>query len=83
MDTTRDIMAELTRRVKRRELNDTRALHGALSGLAEGPARTAGQAVRDPRRPAAVRDLFVGVNGAGKTTTIGKLAASLKARVTR
>ena len=31
--TTQEIMEELTRRVRRKELNDTRALHGALAGL--------------------------------------------------
>ncbi|MEQ8858298.1 MAG: signal recognition particle-docking protein FtsY [Pseudomonadales bacterium] len=78
MDTTTEIMAELARRVKRRELNDTRALHGALGDL----LKEALQPLSRPFEvPAGVRPFvvfFVGVNGVGKTTTIGKLAQRLK-----
>ncbi len=77
-DTTRDIMAELARRVKRRELNDTRALHGALAGLLKDALAPLVRPFEiDPAaRPFVV--FFVGVNGVGKTTTIGKLAQRLK-----
>jgi fused signal recognition particle receptor len=78
VETTREVMTELTQRVKRRELNDTMALHAALADLLK--ARLAPLArelpVRGGPRPFVI--LFVGVNGAGKTTTIGKLAAQLK-----
>jgi fused signal recognition particle receptor len=78
IDTTRDIMASLTQRVKRRELNDTRALHGALAALLKDELKPlARPLVLDPaRRPCVI--LFVGVNGVGKTTTIGKLARYYK-----
>jgi len=78
VETTREVMAELTQRVKRRELNDTLALHDALAGLLKArlaPLERALTVVRGTR-PFVI--LFVGVNGAGKTTTIGKLAAALK-----
>ena len=79
METTRDIMAELTRRVKRRELNDTRALHGALTDLLKEQLAPLSRPLQIPpdTRPFVI--LMVGVNGAGKTTTIGKLAHRFKA----
>lgn len=79
MDATREIMNELARRVKRRELNDTVALHRALSELLKdllAPLARRFEVDAD-RKPFVV--FFVGVNGVGKTTTIGKLAALLKA----
>ncbi len=78
VDTTRDIMDKLTARVRRKELNDTRALHGALSDLLKDQL----EPLRQPftldagHRPHVV--FFVGVNGVGKTTTIGKLAKYLQ-----
>jgi fused signal recognition particle receptor len=77
-DTTKDIMAELARRVKRRELNDTRALHGALAGLLKDALAPLARPfeIDADARPFVV--FFVGVNGVGKTTTIGKLAQRLK-----
>ena len=85
IDTTREIMAELARRVKRRELNDTLALHGALAALLEDqlqplskPFEIARHESDGDKRPHVV--FFVGVNGVGKTTTIGKLARLLKAQ---
>jgi fused signal recognition particle receptor len=77
VETTREIMAELAQRVRRRELNDTTALHAALArhlkALLEPLEKPL---VIDPAaRPFVI--FFVGVNGAGKTTTIGKLARRL------
>lgn len=74
MDATHDIMAELTRRVKRRELNDTQALHGALSGLLKDLLAPLSRPLEIPAAERPFVILMVGVNGAGKTTTIGKLA---------
>ncbi len=79
-ETTREIMTELAGRVKRRELNDTRALHGALAGLLKdrlAPLSSPFQ-VEPAQRPFVV--FFVGVNGVGKTTSMGKLARHLKAQ---
>ncbi len=79
VETTAEIMADLAPRVKRKELNNTRALHAALSVLLE--------ARLEPLvRPLEINDkqphvmFFVGVNGVGKTTTIGKLAKQLQAQ---
>lgn len=79
VETTREVMAELTQRVRRRELNDTRALHDALARLLKARLEPLerGFAPVAAEKPCVV--LFVGVNGAGKTTTIGKLAALQKA----
>ncbi len=80
IDATRDIMDKLTARVRRKELNDTAALHGALGRLLKEmlkPLATPWQV--DPEaRPFVV--FFVGVNGAGKTTTIGKLTKRLRSQ---
>ena len=78
IDTTREIMEQLTARVRRRELNDTRALYEALAGLlTEVLAPYAGRfAIPRDVRPYVI--FLVGVNGVGKTTTIGKLARQLK-----
>lgn len=78
VDATEEIMAELTRRVKRQELNNTLALHGALSEMLKqmlAPLGTKFEVARDSQ-PFVV--FFVGVNGAGKTTTVGKLAKRLQ-----
>ncbi len=75
--TTR-IMENLGRRVSRRELADTRALHGALRAeLLDILLPVAAPFHIGDDRPHVV--LVVGVNGAGKTTSIGKLAKRLKA----
>ncbi len=74
METTQEIIAELTRRVSRKELKEPEALLEALYEhmvrLLEPVARPL---VIDPsKRPFVI--LMVGINGAGKTTTLGKLA---------
>jgi fused signal recognition particle receptor len=80
LDTTRDIMEQLTDRVRRRELNNTRALYDALAVLLEDLLVPFARPFVIPpdTRPFVV--FFVGVNGVGKTTTIGKLARQLKAQ---
>ncbi|MEM8766817.1 MAG: signal recognition particle-docking protein FtsY [Pseudomonadota bacterium] len=79
MDTTVEIMSQLTARVKRRELNNTGALYEALADLLEDVLLPFAKPFEVPAdiRPFVV--FFVGVNGVGKTTTIGKLARRLKA----
>ncbi len=77
VDTTTAIMADLAQRVRRQELNNTRALHKALAGLLT-------QRLLPLEKDLDVTDhaphviFFVGVNGVGKTTTIGKLAKQLQ-----
>ena len=78
VDATRQIVGELSGRVKRRVLNDTAALHRALADLLkEKLARLQVPFEVGSSRPHVL--LFVGVNGAGKTTTIGKMARRLQA----
>ena len=76
VDATERIMESLKRRVSRRELADTKALHAALADEITAILAPVAQpfAIGD-QRPYVV--LVVGVNGAGKTTLIGKLAAKL------
>ena len=80
VEATQEILAELTARVARHELDDVEALLGALrdrvSALlepCERPLQIEGSA-----KPFVV--LVIGVNGSGKTTSIGKLAHSLRER---
>ncbi|KAF0190627.1 MAG: fused signal recognition particle receptor [Gammaproteobacteria bacterium] len=73
------IIADLTRRVARKQLNDADAL---LAALREEMAAilapcSAPLVIPDTPRPFVI--LMVGINGAGKTTTIGKLAKRLQA----
>ena len=78
IDATREIMDGLTAQVRRKMLNDTVALHGALSVLLKDMLRPLATplVVSDDQRPFVI--FFVGVNGVGKTTTIGKLAKLLQ-----
>ena len=78
VDATAEIMTQLAARVKRRELNNTRALHAALTEVLKEILQPM-QGTFDPEtatKPCVV--FFVGVNGVGKTTTIGKLAKLLQ-----
>ncbi|MGI9287653.1 MAG: signal recognition particle-docking protein FtsY [Pseudomonadales bacterium] len=79
MDATGEIIANLTKRVKRKELNDAAALQDALQAelqvLLEPHAQPL--TIDTQKRPFVI--LMVGVNGAGKTTTIGKLAQRFQA----
>ncbi len=78
VDATRRIIADLTARVRRKELADPAALGGALrEQLAAILLRIEAPESRPaPGRPLVI--LMVGINGAGKTTTIGKLARRYK-----
>ena len=78
VEATGTILAELHRRVARKELADVDALLGALrsSLLAILEPLEQPLVIDRTRRPYVV--LVVGVNGSGKTTTIGKLARRLK-----
>ena len=74
MAATAEIIANLTKRVARKQLADGDALYGALQeelrALLEPCNRPL--AIDAGRKPYVI--LAVGVNGVGKTTTIGKLA---------
>ncbi|HSN51835.1 MAG TPA: signal recognition particle-docking protein FtsY [Woeseiaceae bacterium] len=74
IDTTSRIIADLQKRLARKELKDVEALRNGLRrSLVEILAPVEQPLDIDPQhRPFVI--LMVGVNGAGKTTTIGKLA---------
>ena len=77
VDTTTSIMADLAQQVKRKELNNTRALHGALGRLLKARLEPLQKDLTlTDKKPHVI--FFVGVNGVGKTTTIGKLAKQLQ-----
>ena len=78
VDATTRIIADISGRVKRRELADARALLDALKQELREILLRCDAPVRAPAasRPQVI--LMVGVNGAGKTTTIGKLARRLR-----
>ncbi|MCZ6458588.1 MAG: signal recognition particle-docking protein FtsY [Gammaproteobacteria bacterium] len=80
IDATREIMQALTAQVRRKVLNDTTALHGALSVLLKEMLQPLATplVVSEEQRPFVI--FFVGVNGVGKTTTIGKLAKLLQSQ---
>jgi fused signal recognition particle receptor len=72
------IIADLEKRLARKELTDTDALvRGLRNALIDilGPVE---QPLEITRQDTPFVILMVGVNGAGKTTTIGKLARQLK-----
>jgi fused signal recognition particle receptor len=78
VEATQELLADLHRRVERRELADAdallRSLHATLIEMLRPVERPL--AIDRARRPYAI--LVVGVNGSGKTTTIGKLARRLR-----
>lgn len=76
VQTTEEIMQDLAGRVRRQELNNTRALHKALSDLLEQRLLPLQKPLQLTAQPHVI--FFVGVNGVGKTTTIGKLAQQFK-----
>ena len=79
VEATDTIMEALAGRVKRKQLNDTEALHASLGDELKANLNVVqGTFEVGDARPFVV--LFVGVNGVGKTTTIGKLAKQLQAQ---
>lgn len=78
VESTQQLMSDLSLRLKRSELKDPEAL---MSALKEDLTRL----LQESQKPLILPDnikpfviLMVGINGAGKTTTIGKLAKKLK-----
>ena len=80
VDTTQDIIENLTQRAQRRELANTRALHEALHGQLVERLLPIIKPFELPEKNSGMPRIifFVGVNGVGKTTTIGKLAKRFK-----
>lgn len=79
VETCAAVIAELTARVKRRDLQDAAALRDELRTLLIDQLRPCQQRLEAPaRKPHVI--LVIGVNGVGKTTTIGKLAHWFRAQ---
>lgn len=73
IDVTQKIIADLSQRVSRKELNDAGTLMQCLSEDMINMLKPAEQPLQtNSNQPFVI--LVVGINGAGKTTTIGKLA---------
>ncbi|RZV38906.1 MAG: signal recognition particle-docking protein FtsY [Chromatiales bacterium] len=80
VETTERIIAELQKRLARKELKDVealqRGLHSAVCDILEPVEEPL--TIENPNAEGPYVILMVGVNGAGKTTTIGKLARRFK-----
>ncbi|MCW9023580.1 MAG: signal recognition particle-docking protein FtsY [Gammaproteobacteria bacterium] len=78
VDATQRIINDLTRRVSRKELNDSEALMEALKEDMQAILAPCSHplTIDATQKPYVI--LMVGINGAGKTTTIGKLARRLQ-----
>ncbi len=73
VDTTKEVIADITSRAKLAQLNDAEALYDILKvKLHEILTPVEAPLVIKEHKPFVI--LMVGVNGVGKTTTIGKLA---------
>lgn len=74
VEATSAIMAKLTERVSRKELNDSDALFESLIEELQIMLASSEQPLVIPENKKPFVILMVGINGVGKTTTIGKLA---------
>ena len=80
IDATQRITDDIAQRLKRRQLDDTKAVFTALrENMSEILAPVGLPLIIPENRTEPFVILVVGVNGAGKTTTIGKLAKRLQA----
>ncbi len=80
INVTTEIIANLTQRLERHQLEDGDALSAALKQELLGILKPCDQPLLIPKQDNPFVILVVGVNGAGKTTTIGKLAKRLQAQ---
>jgi len=78
VDATAQIIADLQKRLARKELKDVDALVRGLRSTLSGILEPVEQPLVITKQDTPFVILMVGVNGAGKTTTIGKLAKQLK-----
>ena len=79
IEATQTIIADLTRRVARKQLADADALIAALREDMRGMLEPVSVPLNIPAATRPFVLLMVGINGAGKTTTIGKIAGRLQA----
>ncbi len=80
VETTQAVMAKLTAKVSRKELNNSDALYHALIEELQSILKVVERPlqVNTGQKPYVI--LMVGINGVGKTTTIGKLAKQFQAQ---
>ncbi len=78
VESTEFVLADLHRKVARRELGDADALLGALGDALHALVKPVERPLVVDRAQKPFVILVVGVNGSGKTTTIGKLARRLQ-----
>lgn len=78
IESTNQIISDLSRRLSRNELKDKQALVSALHDDMCDILKVCDEPLTIPDEPRPFVILTVGVNGVGKTTTIGKLAQHLK-----
>jgi fused signal recognition particle receptor len=74
VETSQRIIADLQKRLARRELGDMQALKAGLHRAIVDILAPVEEALEIPVQDEPFLILMIGVNGAGKTTTIGKLA---------
>jgi len=79
VDATQEIIADITARLARKQINDSQALIGTLRASMLEILEPCSKPlhITPDHKPYVI--LMVGVNGVGKTTTIGKLAKKLQA----
>jgi len=78
VDTTQQIIDELTQKISRKQLSDPQAVYQALQQQLLSILEPCEQPLDLKPQQTPFMLLMVGVNGAGKTTTIGKIAAKFK-----
>jgi fused signal recognition particle receptor len=79
VEATTEIIADLTRKVARKELANSGALYAHLQEQLTGLLKAVEAPLEIDLQHKPFVILMVGVNGAGKTTTIGKLAKQFQA----
>lgn len=75
MDTTKQLIDDISNQVRRKQLSDRQALYQALQQRLTAILQNTVCPMLEPAPGHPQVILMVGINGAGKTTTIGKLAA--------
>ncbi len=80
VEATNSIIADLTARIARKQLNDADALFSALQENMVEILKPCNQPLSVNRSDSPFVLLMVGINGAGKTTTIGKLSKRFQAQ---
>ena len=78
VDATSEIIAQLSERMEKHQLNDGEALERTLKEILLDILQPSSQNLVIPEQDTPFVILVVGINGVGKTTTIGKMAKRLQ-----